>query len=52
MSARTLPEMGALAGSLLRKDVDIVAEVAAERGAAAGSLIDVANDAVARMDVP
>ena len=52
MSARTLPEMGALAGSLLRKDVDIVAAVAAERGADAGSLIDVANDAVARMELP
>jgi 3-hydroxyisobutyrate dehydrogenase-like beta-hydroxyacid dehydrogenase len=51
MSARTLPEMGALAGTLLRKDVDIVAEVAAERGADAGSLIDVANDAVDRMDL-
>ena len=52
MSGRTLPEMGALAGSLLRKDVDIVAAVAAERGADAGSLIDVANDAVARMELP
>jgi 3-hydroxyisobutyrate dehydrogenase-like beta-hydroxyacid dehydrogenase len=52
MSARTLPEMGALAGNLLRKDVDIVAAVASERGADAGSLIAVANDAVARMEVP
>ena len=52
MSGRSLPEMGALAGSLLRKDVDIVAEVAAERGADAGRLIDVANDAVERMEIP
>jgi 3-hydroxyisobutyrate dehydrogenase len=51
MSGRTLPEMGALAGSLLRKDVDIVAAVAAERGAEAGRLIDVANDAVDRMEL-
>jgi|RhiMethySRZTD1v2_1073278.scaffolds.fasta_scaffold109807_2 3-hydroxyisobutyrate dehydrogenase-like beta-hydroxyacid dehydrogenase len=50
MSARTLPEMGALAGTLLRKDLDIVTEVAAERGADGGSLIDVANDAVERME--
>src|SRR5262249_6243861 len=51
MSARTLPEMRALAGNLLRKDVDIVAAVASERGADAGSLIDVANDVVGRMDL-
>jgi 3-hydroxyisobutyrate dehydrogenase-like beta-hydroxyacid dehydrogenase len=52
MSGRTLPDMGALAGNLLRKDVDIVAAVAVARGAGGGSLIDVANDAVARMEVP
>jgi 3-hydroxyisobutyrate dehydrogenase len=52
MSARTLPEMGALAGTLLRKDVDIVAEVAAQQGADPGRLIEVANDAVERMEVP
>jgi 3-hydroxyisobutyrate dehydrogenase len=51
MSARTLPDMGALAGSLLRKDVDIVAAVAAARDADVGTVIDIANDVVARMDV-
>ena len=51
MSTRTLPDMGALAGGLLEKDVGIVAAVAAARGADAGSLIDVANDALTRMEI-
>jgi 3-hydroxyisobutyrate dehydrogenase len=52
MSTRTLPDMGTLAGSLLEKDVHIVAAVADARGADAGSLINVANDALTRMEIP
>jgi 3-hydroxyisobutyrate dehydrogenase-like beta-hydroxyacid dehydrogenase len=51
MSARSLPEMGELAGTLLRKDVDIVAAVATARDADAGTVIDVAQDVVTRMDL-
>jgi 3-hydroxyisobutyrate dehydrogenase-like beta-hydroxyacid dehydrogenase len=51
MSARSLPDMGALAGNLLVKDVDVIADVARGRAAVVGSLIDVANDAVARMEI-
>jgi 3-hydroxyisobutyrate dehydrogenase-like beta-hydroxyacid dehydrogenase len=51
MAGRSLPEMGELAGSLLRKDVDIVAAVAGTRGSEVGTVIDVANDVLTRMDI-
>ena len=44
--------LGAVAGSTLRKDVDIVTATAAERDAAAGSLAAVAEEVLTRMGLP
>jgi 3-hydroxyisobutyrate dehydrogenase-like beta-hydroxyacid dehydrogenase len=44
--------LGQLAGGTLRKDVDIVTDVARTRGGDAGVLLEVANDTLARMGYP
>lgn len=52
LEARELPAMGELAGPLFRKDVDLAADVAASASITRTTLLDIANDALARMGQP